>query len=59
MSSMPEHQKYPGVTIIGGKIFVVSGCDSASRHSSVECYDPSRDQWIKLSLMLFSRSGWD
>ena len=57
MSSMSERRKYPGAAAIGGKIYAMGGCDSTSRHNSVECYDPSTDQWIRLSPMLSSRSG--
>ena len=40
-----------------GKIFVAGGFDGTTRHTSVECYDPTIDRWTLVSEMQAPREG--
>ena len=42
---------------LGGYIYAIGGNDHGVRFSSVERYDPSRDQWVEVASMLSPRSG--
>ena len=54
---MNKARKYPGVVVMGGRVFAFGGCDGLITHSSVEVYDPSMEQWVYASAMATPRSG--
>lgn len=40
-----------------GKIYVAGGFDGTTRHTSVECYDPTIDRWTIVGEMQAPREG--
>lgn len=42
---------------LGGYVYAVGGCDHTTRFSSVERYDPTKDEWIEVCSMSVPRSG--
>lgn len=40
-----------------GKIYVAGGFDGTTRHTSVECYDPTIDRWTLVGEMQAPREG--
>jgi N-acetylneuraminic acid mutarotase len=50
-------RKQVGVAALGGYIYAIGGCDHTTRFSSVERYDPNKDEWIQVCSMSVPRSG--
>ena len=46
-----------GCAVLNRLLFAVGGFDGANRLSSVECYDPERDEWRTVASMNTMRSG--
>ena len=46
-----------GCAVLNRLLFAVGGFDGSNRLSSVECYDPERDEWKSVASMNTMRSG--
>ena len=46
-----------GCAVLNRLLFAVGGFDGVNRLSSVECYDPERDEWRTVAPMNTMRSG--
>jgi len=46
-----------GVAVLENKLYVCGGYDGSSSLSSVECYDPTNNQWSMASHMVRHRSA--
>ena len=46
-----------GCAVLNRLLFAVGGFDGANRLSSVECYNPERDEWRMVASMNTMRSG--
>ena len=57
ITPMHKARKYPGVVVMGGRVFTFGGCDGTATHSSVEVYNPAMEQWVFVSAMATPRSG--
>ncbi len=60
VDSMSQARCNPGVTVAGGKVFVVGGLGDnllgpPGALKTVECYDPEADNWSSLPDMYFPR----
>ena len=48
---MPSPRDWPVATVVNGKIYVIGGSNNTGWLSSVEAYDPSKDQWHSAASM--------
>lgn len=46
-----------GVCAMGGKVYVVGGCDTWNCLNTVECYDPETDSWSFIEPIITPRRG--